>query len=130
MPGYWIRTTRLTACTSLRCSNSMVRDEPVYLAAGTERNVVCRSCAKRRFEKEPPATLPHLPPLVAKMEPRELPAQQLTLRDSIEQPEGAFERFNRAQVGGTVRDAIKKNQQQLRQANAIDPKLRQVGGDR
>lgn len=129
MPGHWIRATRLTACTSLTCGSSMVRDEPVYLAAGTERNTVCRPCAKRRFDKEPPANLPHLPPLVAKVPTRELPPEQMRLRDSAEPDEGAFARFDRAAAAGTLREAIKENRRKATAANTGDVKLRAIGGD-
>jgi hypothetical protein len=43
---------------------------------------------------------------------------------------GAMDRFQRAAMSGTLRKAIERNRQQVRAASAIDPKLKQIGGDR
>lgn len=41
---------------------------------------------------------------------------------------GAMAQFNRAQMSGRLREAILGNRKKLAAANAIDPKLKQLGG--
>ena len=119
--GSWTRATAVTSCTSLTCSRLMVRDEAVYLVAGGGRNVVCAPCALRRFEKTPPDTLPHLPATVAAT-----PSASSTF-DAVEPKEGAFAKFDRARVAGTVRKAIETSRREAAAAAVDDPKLRQLG---
>ena len=121
--GYWTRATAIVSCTSLACARSMVRDEAVYLVAGVARQVVCAACAQRRFQRTPPENLPHLPPLVMTT-----PTTSGTFQDSAEpQDRGAFAKFDRARVGGTLRKAIETNRREAAAAAAVDPKLKQLG---
>lgn len=124
MRGHWTRARRLTSCTSLTCQRSMVRDEAVYLVAGQERNIVCAPCAQRRFDQAPPADLPHLPPIIDTPPPASRPVT----RDAVE-PRGAFQRFAEAQLRGDTRKLITKVRRETTAAAAIDPKLKQLGGD-
>lgn len=128
MPGFWTRATRLVACVTVDCERSMVRDDVVYLVGGHEIQPVCESCAFKRFERVPPADLPHLTPVIERT-PAPTPAPQLPLSDGHEKP-GAFQKFNHAFFSGETREAIKKVRAHQRQTNAIDPKLKQLGGDR
>jgi hypothetical protein len=129
MPGYWIRAMRLTSCTSISCDRSMVRDEPIYLAAGVERNAVCVPCAMRRFQRSVPEQLPHLPPIVARVTTPPA-SQRLPLSDAHERSRpGALERFEAARQQGDVRKALARVKRELHDANAGDVRLKQLGKD-
>lgn len=132
MPGHWSRALRIVECVSLDCGRSMQRDEPVYLIAGQPNQTVCTRCAAKRFQRTPPADLPHLGPvpelrLVRPDAPSARP-QRLPLSDGYEKP-GAFQQFNDAFFRGDTRKAIQRARAQQRSANAVDPKLKQIGGD-
>lgn len=119
----WARTSREVECYRSKCGVTIPRGELVCLVS-TAKVPACRRCAFKEFGYEPPADLPALP------SPRpalKSPQPSLQLSDSVEPPESApgWARYDR-------RATIKKllSVRQLKAANAIDPKLRQLGGDR
>jgi hypothetical protein len=125
MPGHWVRALRTVGCVSEDCDHQMHRGDPVYLVAGSAIQTTCPPCALRRFAKQPPADLPHLAP-IATEPPR---ARQLLVADA-DAPYGRHVTSNWGSVERKAKGELARLRRQQRAANAVDGKLRQIGGDR
>lgn len=125
MPGHWIRTAAAVSCISTVCDRQMQRDEPVYLVAGSPIQTTCITCAWRRFGKQPPADLPHLEPIITTS-----PRPRTLLVSDPDVPTGRYVTDNWGSVGRKAKGELARMRRQQRQHNAIDPKLKQLGGDR
>lgn len=117
----WVRTPGIVECYRGACRVNIPRGELVCLVS-VAKLPACRGCAKQLFGYDPPANVPQLPELRTK--PAAVPSQ-LQLSDSAEPPPSSpWTRYNRTDV------AKQLSRRALKEANAIDPKLRQLGGDR
>jgi len=118
----WVRTPREVECYRAVCGITIPRGELVCLVS-TAKVPACRRCALKEFGYEPPADVPDLP-ASRRPAPR---VQQLRLADSAEPPASSpgWTKYNRKETVGKLLSA-----RQLRAANAVDVKLRAIGGDR
>lgn len=112
----WQTQSILGVCDS--CHEPIVPGEPVRLVRGG-RDRWCWMCARRRLMETVPRERPDQP----------TPKVFVGEGDRARWVERVEARFDRNELGATLRTNI-LTRRELERANANDPKLKQLGGDR
>lgn len=118
MTGTFIAAIRSGPCVISSCKTVIQVGTWVYLFRGLANQTVCPGCALSRWGYQPPSDLPP-----------ELPARSCIYVAEGRTVEPNFESFDRQAAGSELRKNI-LTRRQLQEANASDPKLKQLGGDR